>query len=616
MVKKLSIRQRLLVGTIACAFLTALAGGAGIYSLNLIHGSVQSSTTDITASLADQISQNSRLARLRSLAIETLHCRRQEELNALQARFQILKRQGPSENLPGELRILKATRSLLESRQDTFSAEDDLIAQSRSMNRILGEISSQALTIADNVKFEAVMAIERAWSAYSRGLEHKDIVPGLDGIRKELSQLSALSEKALSTVMPAMSVRAQSSQLQQLAGEILNADDVALVTYKKNDILNLISNMALELDKLSGLGESDRIARLVSSLPEKVQQLSQAKSDLLRAETGLDESVDGFFREMNRWDDRLLGKSRELKAATRSSLLAGEGLVNTWMHIEILLAVSAFLLAALIGSILSHTVSRQLRRLNQGVRSVGEGDLSCTVDTGTRDEIGDLSRSFDSMTQKLALREQDLKEQEQRFRRLFENSNDGIIIHTLEQTILDVNRRMLELTGLSRETLLSRSMAELIHQPSEDGCTEALVSGLHQHGGQLEVRMLQADGGTIEVDIRTTLIDPDEGIIQSVVRDITERKQAEQQLKHQMLEISQANYRLEVLVSNTAERERRMVQLKQEVNELLRSKGLPKKYQAPDEVERQLGTGLTQPPPREGPASGNDRSGCTSSMES
>jgi PAS domain S-box-containing protein len=274
------------------------------------------------------------------------------------------------------------------------------------------------------------------------------------------------------------------------------------------------------------------------------------------------------------------------------------------------------LLAALIGSILSHTVSRQLRRLNQGVRSVGEGDLSCTVDTGTRDEIGDLSRSFDSMTQKLALREQDLKEQEQRFRRLFENSNDGIIIHTLEQTILDVNRRMLELTGLSRETLLSRSMTELIHQPSEDGCTEALVSGLHQHGGQLEVRMLQADGGTIEVDIRTTLIDPDEGIIQSVVRDITERKQAEQQLKHQMLEISQANYRLEVLVSNTAERERRMVQLKQEVNELLRSKGLPKKYQAPDEVERQLGTGLTQPPPGEGPASGNDRSGCASSMES
>ena len=54
-----------------------------------------------------------------------------------------------------------------------------------------------------------------------------------------------------------------------------------------------------------------------------------------------------------------------------------------------------------------------------------------------------------------------------------------------------------------------------------------------------------------------------------------------------MKKISEANQRLEVLVSGTTEREKKMVVLKQEVNELLIRSGQRLKYEAPQKIKEQ-----------------------------
>ena len=62
------------------------------------------------------------------------------------------------------------------------------------------------------------------------------------------------------------------------------------------------------------------------------------------------------------------------------------------------------------------------------------------------------------------------------------------------------------------------------------------------------------------------------------------RHEAEQELKRRVAELSEAKRRLEVLVANTAGRERMMVTLKEEVNELLEALGREVKYVAPQQV--------------------------------
>jgi PAS domain-containing protein len=81
------------------------------------------------------------------------------------------------------------------------------------------------------------------------------------------------------------------------------------------------------------------------------------------------------------------------------------------------------------------------------------------------------------------------------------------------------------------------------------------------------------------------------GRIQGAVetfQNVTERKRVEKELQRRIEELSEAKRRLEVLVLNMTDREKRMVDLKDEVNRLLQLLGRQPKYEVPGKVA-QLG---------------------------
>ncbi|RPH49498.1 MAG: PAS domain S-box protein [Desulfobacteraceae bacterium] len=57
--------------------------------------------------------------------------------------------------------------------------------------------------------------------------------------------------------------------------------------------------------------------------------------------------------------------------------------------------------AGFLGMFFARIISRPLRRLAAGAAEIGSGKLECRVGTSSRDEIGELSRAFDKMTQDL-----------------------------------------------------------------------------------------------------------------------------------------------------------------------------------------------------------------------
>jgi len=137
--------------------------------------------------------------------------------------------------------------------------------------------------------------------------------------------------------------------------------------------------------------------------------------------------------------------------------------------------------------------------------------------------------------------------EEDRFRRLFEHSNDAIFIHTRDGTLLEVNDRACRMTGYSREDLCTIPLFEL-HPPEDHwlgglGLKETLEKG----NARFEIRLKRRDGALIDTEISARLVDSERGVIQGVVRDVTERRKHETLLRE-----NEERFRLYVSHSPTA----------------------------------------------------------------
>jgi len=65
-------------------------------------------------------------------------------------------------------------------------------------------------------------------------------------------------------------------------------------------------------------------------------------------------------------------------------------------------AIGALFVALLLGIFLARTLTRPLRELTAATRAVAEGDLGLTVPVRSRDELGELTASFNRMSEELA----------------------------------------------------------------------------------------------------------------------------------------------------------------------------------------------------------------------
>lgn len=125
-----------------------------------------------------------------------------------------------------------------------------------------------------------------------------------------------------------------------------------------------------------------------------------------------------------------------------------------------------------------------------------------------------------------------LRESEERFRIIFEHANDAIHIDNADDKILDVNPRMCELMGYSRDELLKMRIPDL-QAPEYRAASNVIVTELARHGGALfESLNLHRNGQRIPVEISVARVArPPGDLYISVIRDVTERKRAEEALR-------------------------------------------------------------------------------------
>ncbi len=128
--------------------------------------------------------------------------------------------------------------------------------------------------------------------------------------------------------------------------------------------------------------------------------------------------------------------------------------------------------------------------------------------------------------------------------------------------------------------ITNEKISKLIH-PNDSGMFSQAISEMIEKKAtnvRLEYRIIQPDGKIRWLDSQTRLIYDSDGeaikLIGTAI-DITERKQAEEELKQKMKQLERFN-------KVAVDRELRMIELKREINELLEKAGLEKKYSSPD----------------------------------
>jgi PAS domain S-box-containing protein len=146
--------------------------------------------------------------------------------------------------------------------------------------------------------------------------------------------------------------------------------------------------------------------------------------------------------------------------------------------------------------------------------------------------------------------EEALRESEARFRAIFEHANDAIHVNSADDQILEVNERMCELVGYSREDLLTMRVADLQAPEVRQQSGHSVSEDLERRGKTaFESVDLHRSGRRIPVEVSVARIEGAQGgRYVSVVRDITERKRAEE-------EIGRNDARLKSLVSILQQRQ-------------------------------------------------------------
>jgi len=220
-----------------------------------------------------------------------------------------------------------------------------------------------------------------------------------------------------------------------------------------------------------------------------------------------------------------------------------QGIANIAYIMWAIVGVGLVLGAATI-LLLQRQVLSPLTRISQSVSAIGTGgDPSVRLSVTGKDELSNLSGTINEMLKALQQSQEKLRESEKRYRLLAENVTDVICIMDMNLFFTYVTPSVTSLLGYSVEEFTGKTIADFLIPASLEVATNASVEemgieNLEQkdlfRSRTLELEVLRKDGARVWVEAKMTFTRDADGKatgILGVLRDITERKQAGEEIK-------------------------------------------------------------------------------------
>ena len=172
--------------------------------------------------------------------------------------------------------------------------------------------------------------------------------------------------------------------------------------------------------------------------------------------------------------------------------------------------------------------------------------------------------------------EEELKASQGRFRAYFEHSQVGMAVTHPSKGWLEVNSRLTVIFGYTKEEIKQLSWEKLTHQ-------EDLEKDLQQYQKMMDgkidnytlnKRMIRKDGQIVHINLSVSCLRKPDGKVDKMLAsllDITSAKSTEEELNKRFDELNRFR-------KMAIGRENKMIELKQEINDLLDQSGLESKY--------------------------------------
>ncbi len=207
------------------------------------------------------------------------------------------------------------------------------------------------------------------------------------------------------------------------------------------------------------------------------------------------------------------------------SFTLGEG--SRWLEDLVLkllfvIALSVEISGLLLAISVSRSIQKGLTEIISANDSFAKGNLDTRAKVFSKDEIGVVATSFNTMSAGLEKSMNELVQAERKFKGLLEAAPDAIVIINNEGLIKLVNAQVEKLFGYERSELLSKKIEMLLPVKNK---LAGLLETQKNEGLVTDILGRKKDNTPFPVEISFSPLHTEEGLlISAAIRDISERK--------------------------------------------------------------------------------------------
>jgi two-component system NtrC family sensor kinase len=262
----------------------------------------------------------------------------------------------------------------------------------------------------------------------------------------------------------------------------------------------------------------------------------------------LDKRSSSLFHEIRQRSQKLIEDLKQFRVVAQGELEHSVKIAREEEHLSdriLTFSVMGMLLVGLVYSYLfSKSIARPIVNLRDRSAQIGMGNFDSSPVVSSRDEIGDLERSFQSMATNLKRlyqnleelvqeRTEELEEANEHLQQLFNGITDGILVIDREFRVVSANSGLRKSIGfLEGATPRSHCYAACAGGASVCARCPAIVT--FETGQSNSAEMIwQINGKKLQVELRTFALSQNgqspEMVIE-YIKDVSEKKKMEEQL--------------------------------------------------------------------------------------
>ena len=122
----------------------------------------------------------------------------------------------------------------------------------------------------------------------------------------------------------------------------------------------------------------------------------------------------------------------------------------------------SLVITAILGILVAQTISRPIADMRRQAQAMAKGNFSRKVRVYSDDEIGQLARAFNHLTNRLQESQQSTESERRKLASVLSNMTDGVLSTDRRGRIILINDPALQLLNVSRETVINRPVTSVL----------------------------------------------------------------------------------------------------------------------------------------------------------